>query len=330
MSVSCREFGYEEDDRWAKPPAGRRWAEVAGVACDSKDRVFVFSRDEHAVFVFDRDGSLLRSWGEGLFIRPHGIHIGPDDSVWCTDDGGHTVRKFAPDGEPLLTLGAGKPSETGATSVDFRTIQRAGPPFHYPTNVAIAPDGAVYVADGYGNARVHKFAPDGRLLSSWGEPGAGPGQFRIPHGIATDGDGIIYVADRENNRIQLFTPEGRYLKEWKDTARPCQVFVRGDNVYVAELGYRAGMWPGTTAPAPNATGGRVSIFDRRGELKARWGGGDDPCAPGDFFAPHDICVDAHGDIYVAEVVWSAGGNRRLVSPDCHALQKFAKQSSRGA
>jgi DNA-binding beta-propeller fold protein YncE len=326
MSAPCREFGYSADDRWAKLPPGRRWAEVAAVACDPRDRVFVFSRAEHSVMVFDRDGSLKYSWGEGQFARPHGIHIGQDDSVWCTDDSDHTVRKFTPDGKLLLTLGAsGKPSDTGATSVDFRTIKRAGPPFHYPTNIAIAPDGNIYVADGYGNARIHKFGPDGRLLFSWGEPGAGQGQFRIPHGIAIGDDSTLYVADRENSRIQLFAPDGKYLTEWNDVARPCQVFVRRDQVFVAELGYRAGMWPGTSAPTTNATGGRISVFDRRGKLAARWGGGDVPCSPGDFFAPHDICVDSHGDIYVAEVTMSAGGNRGLVPADCHSLQKFVRR-----
>jgi DNA-binding beta-propeller fold protein YncE len=326
MTSDCRDFGYEADDRWAKVPPGRGWAEVAAVAADRRDRVYVFCRGGHPVLVFDRDGALLGSWGEGLFARPHGICVGPDDAVYCTDDRDHTVRKFTPDGRLLLTLGAsGRPSDTGATSVDYRTVVRAGPPFHYPTNVALSPEGDVYVSDGYGNARVHKFAPDGRLLLSWGEPGAGPGQFRLPHGIAVDRQGTVYVADRENSRIQLFTPDGQYLGEWADVARPCQVFVRGEDVYVAELGFRAGMWPGTVAPAEDAPGGRVSVFGRDGRLRARWGGGLDPCAPGDFFAPHGIWVDSRGDVYVAEVVMSAGGNRGLVPPTCHALQKFVRQ-----
>src|SRR5262249_52037072 len=152
------------------------------------------------------DGAFLSSWGEGQFIRPHGITIGPDDSVWCTDDMDHTVRKFTSDGKPLLALGtSGKASDTGATSMDFRSIRRAGPPFHYPPNLALSPGGELYITDGYGNARVHRFSPDGRLLSSWGEPGSGPGQFHLPHGIAVDTEGIVYVADRENSRIQLFS-----------------------------------------------------------------------------------------------------------------------------
>jgi DNA-binding beta-propeller fold protein YncE len=325
-----REFGFAADDRWAKLPPGITWSEVAAVATDSRDRVFVFNRGDHPVLVFEPDGTLVASWGEGLFVRPHGLTIGSDDAVYCTDDLGHVVHKFTPDGRPLFTLGTkGSPSDTGATSVDFRTIQRAGPPFHYPTNVALSPAGDLYVTDGYGNARVHKYDPAGRLLFSWGEPGGGPGRFRVPHGIAVGHDGTVYVADRENSRLQLFTPNGKYLSEWTDLARPSQVFLdpAGD-VYVAELGYRAGMWPGTAAPYPDAPGGRMSVFDRDGRLKARWGGGRDPCAAGDFFAPHDVCVDSRGDIYVAEVVWSAGGNRGMVPADCHALQKFTRRAAR--
>jgi len=325
--INCRDFGYEALYRWAKLPAGWSWTEVAAVATDSQDRVYVFNRGEHPVIVFDAEGNFLRAWGESLFVRPHGIFIGPDDAVYCTDDLDHTVRKFTSDGKLLLTLGeSGKPSDTGATSIDFRTIRHAGPPLHYPTNLALGPQGEMYVSDGYGNARVHKFSADGRLVCSWGEPGSGSGAFHVPHGIDVDAEGTVYVADRENSRIQLFSPDGTYITQWTDVARPCQLFIdAASKVYVAELGFRAGMWPGTTAPSLDATGGRLSIFDRNGTLHARWGGGRDPCAAGDFFAPHDICVDSHGDIYVAEVVMSAGGNRGLVSPDCHTLQKFVRR-----
>ncbi len=147
----------------------------------------------------------------------------------------------------------------------------------------------------------------------------------MPHGIAVDRKGIVYVADRENSRLQLFSPQGDFVAQWTDVVRPCQVFIgAAGEVFVAELGYRAGMWPGTSAPSDDATGGRVSIFDSTGRLQARWGGGKTPCAPGDFFAPHDICVDNVGDIYVAEVTWSAGGRRGLVPADCHTLQKFVR------
>lgn len=322
----CEDVGYEADDKWAQLPPGWGWSEATAVATDSQGRVHVFNRGEHPVIIFDRDGRFITSWGEGVFTRAHGITIGPDDTVYCTDDADHTIRKFTATGQLLMTLGtSGRPSDTGTTGMDFRHIKRAAGPFHYPCNLAIGPSGDLYVCDGYGNARVHHFSADGKLIRSWGEPGGGPGQFRIPHGIAVDAAGTVYVADRENSRIQLFSPAGEYRGEWADIARPCQVFLAGETVYVAELGYRAGMWPGTTAPTPDATGGRVSLFDVAGKLLARWGGGDDPCGPGDFFAPHDICVDSRGDIYVAEVTMSAGGNRGLVSPDCHSLQKFTRR-----
>ena len=323
---NCRSYGYQPDDHWEKLPQGWSWPEVAGVAVDSQDRVFVFNRGEHPVIIFDREGQWIDSWGEGLFVRAHGIFIGPDDSVYCTDDLGHTVQKFTTAGKLLLTLGTkGKASDTGATSLDYRTILRAGPPFHYPTNLALSPQGEMYVSDGYGNARVHEFAPDGQLLFSWGEIGSGPGQFHIPHGIAVDREGKVYVADRENSRIQIFSPDGTYLAEWSDVARPCQIYIDdSDRFYVAELGFRAGMWPGISSPRPDATGGRLSIFDRQGRLLARWGGGRNPLTPGDFFAPHGIWVDARGDIYVTEVAWSAGGSKGLVPPDFPTLQKFVR------
>ena len=316
----------EVREGWGALPDGWRFVEVAGVATDSHDRVFVFNRGEHPIIIFDRDGRFIGSWGEDLFRRPHGITIGPDDAVYCTDDLDHTVKKFTPDGELVGMLGKSRcPSDTGATSLDFRTICRAGPPFHYPTNLALAADGSMYIADGYGNARVHRYCHDGSHLSSWGGPGRAPGEFRLPHGIAVGPDRTVVVADRENSRLQFFSPDGAFLQDWTDVARPCQLLVDAvGRVYVAELGFRAGMWPGTTAPTPDATGGRISVFDRDGRLLARWGGGSNPCTPGDFFAPHDLCLDSRSDLYVGEVNWSAGGNQGAVPADCHSLQKFAR------
>jgi DNA-binding beta-propeller fold protein YncE len=323
VRVGAGEFSYEALPQWEQLPDGWSFVEVAGVATDSKDRVYVFNRGAHPVIVFDRDGRFLTSWGEGIVQRAHGIHIGPDDAVYLTDDLDHTVRKFTPEGKLLMTLGvSGQPSDTGIDGIDYRTVKRAGPPFHRPTNVALSATGEIYVTDGYGNARVHKFAPDGRLRMSWGEPGSGPGQFNLPHGIAVDSHERVYVADRENSRVQIFSPRGEFLTEWTHVARPMQVFIDAhDNVFVAEVGFRAGMFPWQTTP-PNPVGGRLSVFNRNGELLTRWGGGDNPTAVGDFFAPHDVWADSHGDLYVGEVVMSAGGNRGVVPPTCHALQKF--------
>lgn len=321
-------FRYRALAQWQQRPSDCVWSEVPGVAVDAEDRVYVFSRDQHRVLIFSRQGEFLSSWGEGCFARAHGIAIGPDGAVFCTDDLDHTVRKFTPEGELLLTLGtSGRPSATGATSVDYRTICQAGEPFHFPTNVAFAASGEIYVADGYGNARIHRFSPDGELLQSWGEPGNGPGQFHVPHGIAVAADGQVFVADRENCRLQSFSPDGVFLDEWTNLARPCQVaFDAAGNVFVAELGFRSGMWPGTEPPTRNATGGRISVFSTGGDLLSQWGGGANPTATGDFFAPHDVCVDSHGDVYVSEVNWSAGGNRGHVAASCHSIQKFVRVS----
>jgi DNA-binding beta-propeller fold protein YncE len=318
-------FRFQVDESWARFPADGPDGEAIAVACDRHDRVYVFLRGPRPVQVFERLGTPVTTWGEGGFTRPHGIFIGPDETVYCTDDCGHTVRAFSPDGRLKLTLGTGVPSETGATSIDYRTIKKAGPPFHYPTNLAVGPNGDLFVSDGYGNARIHRFSADGLLLRSWGEPGSGPGQFHVPHGIAVDRVGTVYVADRENSRIQLFTSDGSYLGAWTDVARPCQVFIDPAGwVYVAELGFRAGRWPGTGTAEPGATGGRISIFNAAGVLQARFGGGDNPCALGDFFAPHGLWVDSHGDLYVAEVTLSAGGRTGAVPGSCHSFQKFVR------
>jgi DNA-binding beta-propeller fold protein YncE len=328
VSVGSGAWRYHCLARWQQLPPGWDLVEVAGVATDSRDRVHVFNRGQHPVIVFDGAGNFLTSWGEGLIRRAHGITIGPDDAVYCTDDLDHTVRKFTPEGKLLLTLGvSGQASDTGIDGIDYRTIRRAGPPFHRPTNVALAADGSLYVTDGYGNARVHQFAADGRLLHSWGEPGSGPGQFNLPHGIALDSAGRVYVADRENSRIQVFSPAGDFLAQWTDVARPMQVFIdRRDNVFVVDVGWRAGLFPWQSPPGPNPVGARLSVFNRAGELLARWGDAGSPSDVGSFFAPHDVCMDSHGDLYVGEVVMSAGGNRGLVPADCHALQKFVRQA----
>ncbi len=323
--VGSGRFSYRVDPAWDHFPGDGPLGEAVGVACDSKGRAHVFLRSPVPVRIYEADGTPAGSWGEGVFTRPHGITVGPDDTVYCVDDFGHCVHAFTAEGRPLFTLGTpGRPSDTGATSIDYRTIKRGAGPFCYPTNLAVAPDGGLYIADGYGNARVHHFAPDGRLIRSWGEPGAGPGQFHVPHGIAVDADGMVFVADRENSRLQLFAADGTFRGEWCDVARPCEVYIdrAGGLVYVAELGFRAGRWPGTGTHAPGDAFGRVSVFDRGGALLARWGGEGDPCAPGDFFAPHDIWVDGRGDVYVAEVALSGGGRTGLVPASCHTLQKF--------
>ncbi len=324
-TLPTERFRYEVVPRWGRLPTGWSFVEVAGVAIDSQGRIFVFNRGEHPVVIFDGGGEFLSSWGEGQFLRPHGITITADDSIYLTDDLDHAVRRYTADGELLSVLGSrGRPSDTGLEDFDYRTIKRAGPPFNHPTNLAISSAGDLFVTDGYGNARVHRFSADGDLVLSWGRPGGGPGEFRIPHGVAIDGHDRIFVADRENSRVQIFSPEGEFIAEWGDVLRPTQVFIDpAENVFVTELGGRAGLWP-WMSPDPEAAGGRVSVFDRDGSLQARWGGSGDPCAPGGFFAPHDIVVETEGNLYVGEVNWSAGGKRGIIPADCPCLRKFVR------
>ncbi|TMH55175.1 MAG: hypothetical protein E6H53_17440, partial [Betaproteobacteria bacterium] len=173
VALGTGEFTYRVVDDWAKLPLGWRLGDVAAVAVDRRDQVYVFHRREHPLIVFDRDGNYLRSWGDGIFHRPHGIHLGPDDSLYLTDDGDHTVRKCTLDGKVLLTIGVpGEPAPF-----------MSGEPFRRCTHTALSPRGEIYVSDGYGNARVHKYAADGRRLAAWGEPGSDPGQFNLPHNI---------------------------------------------------------------------------------------------------------------------------------------------------
>ncbi|MCH8828843.1 MAG: hypothetical protein IID45_04620, partial [Planctomycetes bacterium] len=157
-----------------------------------------------------------------------------------------------------------------------------------------------------------------------GRTGQGEGEFFLPHGIGIDADDRLYVSDRENNRVQIFSPEGEFLDEWTDVVRPCEAFVAADGlVYVAEVGMRVGMFPWMTRD-PSKSGGRVSVFDRDGVLQARWGGGEDPTSPADFYAPHDIWVDGNGDVYVAEVKVAAAVSVGDDTSELPTLRKFAR------
>ena len=231
------------------------------------------------------------------------------------------------DGELLLTLGTrGRPSDTGYDGAAYATIARAGPPFNRPTNLAVAPSGDLYVTDGYGNARVHRFAADGRLVRSWGAPGGGPGEFRIPHGIAVLADGRVLVTDRENDRIQVFDPDGRHLTEWRDIQRPTQLCVGPDGLlYVSELWWRKGQRSERFGEITADRYGRVSALRDDGTVVARWGGSA-PGTAGGFTAPHGIAVDSRGDVYVAEVTHTFGVAPGILPPGAApTLQKLARR-----
>jgi DNA-binding beta-propeller fold protein YncE len=306
-------MNYRVVEGWGQLPDGWSFKEATAVGVDQNDNVWVFNRGEHPMIMFDRNGTFVRAWGEGgVFRRAHGITVGPDGTLWLTDDLHHTIRQFTPEGKLLLTLG----------DPDQPSTLQGGKPFNRPTHVALDPrNGDVFVSDGYGNSRVHKYDPKGRHLLSWGEPGTDPGCFNLPHNIATDADGFVYVADRENHRVQIFDRDGTYQAQWNNLHRPCGLHMNRKTgaFYVGELP--------TSVPVSKDVanvGARVSILNEKGERLGRVGGRFLGEKPGEFVAPHGCCVDSRGDLYVAEVSWTGYGQFLDPPREARSLQKFEK------
>lgn len=261
---------YRIDEGWAKLAQGRTWGAAVGVDIDRDGKsVWVFDRCATAddcsasnlapIQKFDASGRLVASFGAGMFIYPHGLFVDRDDNVWVSDGRakngkGHTVMKFSPAGTLLMTLGT--PGVPGA-----------GPDtFNGPSDILIAPNGDIFVADGHGgdtNARIVKLSKDGKFIKAWGKKGSGPGEFDSPHGLAMDSAGRLFVADRSNSRIQVFSQDGQFLVEWKQFGRPSGVFIdKKDVIYVADSqstdqtnpGYKQGIRIGS------AKDGKVTAF----------------------------------------------------------------------
>lgn len=268
------DYRYQVEPDWGRGPDGvPAFGLVSMVACDENDRVYVFQREPEAVMlVFAPDGRLIARWGEAHFQHPHGVWIAPDQTLYCTDRDRNTVTQWTREGELLREWGT--PGQRG----------EPGQPFNEPTRAVVAENDELFVSDGYGQHRVHRFAPDGRLLKSWGEEGTGPGQFGWPvHSVHLDSRGRVLIVDRGNNRVQHFTPEGDYTGEWTDFQSPQDIYIDWhDILYIAE--------------------GRpcVTIMTLDGEILSRWGERGDE--PGQFAAsPHGIWMDSQGALYVGEV-----------------------------
>jgi DNA-binding beta-propeller fold protein YncE len=242
--------------------------------------------------------------------RTHGILIGPDDSVYCADDGTHTITKFTPDGKLLMTLG-----ERNRPAPKW-----SGQPFNRPTHAAVSPNtGNLYVSDGYGNSRIHKYTGDGKYLSSWGEPGIDAGQFIRPHNIAVDDQDRVYVADRECHRVQVFDADGTFITMFSNIHRPDGMTIGPDgNLYIGELNGIPGV---DDAPG---LGHRVSILSREGKLLARIGDPVEGEQPGQFIAPHGVGVDSKGDVYVGEVSFTIRGSKMTPPRELRSLSKLRR------
>jgi DNA-binding beta-propeller fold protein YncE len=272
-TVGDGKYTYTVDKHWGRGAASvSEFGLVSAVAGDSQDRVYLYIRQPVAeILVLDPQGTLLGRWGAGQFVEPHMLFISPRDELYATDITLHTVTKWTLDGQLLQTWGT--PNVTGAP----------GAPFNKPTRAVVTPDGELYVSDGYGQRRVHRFGADGQLIHSWGAEGTAPGEFALPHDVWVDPRDRVLVCDRENARVELFDRAGNYLGEWPGLANPMQIFVRDDVLYLAESNQR------------------VSVLTLDGDVLARWGSKGP--APDQFTdAPHSIWADSRGDIYVSEVV----------------------------
>ncbi len=281
-------FSYRLASGWARWPEGMGGHQVCGVACDAYDSVYALTRSpDWPIVVFAPDGRYLRHFGKELFDYPkgsraHGISIARDGTIWCCDDGAHVAFHLSPTGELISTLGDRRPSDSGYDpSVpwpqDLRTIRRAAGPFNRPTKVIEAPSGELYATDGYGNASVHRFTAEGRLVRTWGGPGEEAGRFLLPHGLWVDARERLWVADREHYRLQLFTLEGEFLRSIDDPGYPSEIWSDGEFLYVADI--EAG----------------VGIFDLEAREVGRLGGAGGP------LCPHGIGGDSRGNLYLGMV-----------------------------
>ena len=296
-------------------PTGWSFLEVVDVSVDSKDRVYVFCRGRHPLIIFDSDGNFRTSWGEGQFSRPHGITIDPEGNLFLIDDGGHVVRKYTPEGQLLFTLG------TPGKASPFQE----GLPFNRPTKVAFDPqNGDLYIADGYGNSRIHKYSSDGKHLFSWGQPGTDPGEFNLPHSVCTDKDGMVYVADRENHRIQIFDSNGKYITQWNNMHRPCGLHIAGNGEELVYVGELAPDYP-FNKNYPNL-GPRISIYNRNGERLARLGDLRPGEEPYQFIAPHGLATDSHGNLFIGEVSYAFTGSKLSPPREMRSFRKLVRAS----
>lgn len=262
---------HKVDPNWPDLPAGWNFDETPGVAVDKREHVFVFHRGVHSIIEFDRQGALVRHWGDGTFVRPHALKFDRDGYLWAADDQGHTVVKMDEKGRVRMVLG--RKNTKGETN-DL---------FNRPTDIGFGPNGDIYITDGYGNSRVVQYTRDGKFVRAWGKKGAAEGEFNLPHGIAVDRTGRVYVGDRENRRLQVFDAQGKFIAQWKHVGSPWGVVITADDKLLLCDGYN----------------NRILKTDLSGEVLGTLSGPGK--LPGLLDFAHHLAVGPSGDIYVAEI-----------------------------
>lgn len=271
--------GYVPVEHGLSLPEGYTWGAPSAVAFNSAGHFFVLARAPHPLLEFDKNGKFLRSLGEGRFPRSHGLRIDRDDNLWTTDVVGHTVTKWSPKGEPLLTLGVQGQAGPWDEAANSRLLNE-------PNDVGFAANGDIFVVEGHGKGdpRVLKFDKSGRFLKTWGGLGTGPGQFDLAHSVLVDAQGLVYVADRQNRRVQIFDGEGTYLKEWKFAGLPCSLTYGPDRRMYLSSGFA----------------GQILQLDGNGKAVTAFG--QPGKALGEFGEAHIMTVAPNGDIWVGDTV----------------------------
>jgi hypothetical protein len=331
MKTEIASYRYVPD--WEKAPPAVTHFDVADVAVDSHDRVYLLTRRDNRVVIYNHDGSFIKSWGKGFIGRGcHGIAVDAEFNVYVVDWLEHYVTKFSNDGVPLMMLGTkGVASDTGvgpgppvlSNYTDrLRNIRSAGP-FNGCTSLAIGPDGDLYVSDGYGNARIHHFSPNGSLIESWGSSGSGPGQFHNPHGLRIGPDRLMYVSDRENERVQVFTLKFEYVREIS-VQRPGNAMLgRNGRIAVCSLDFQRGHESFTRGVLQEVVPPRVTVMSESGMELVRFGGEGGHLLPdGTLNKPNGIAIDSQGNIYVSQVPSLVANNLNPVRSESPQIVKF--------
>jgi len=287
MSTQTK-MNYEVDDTWGERIVLAGIGDVGGIGIDQNDNAYVFNRGPDPMIVLDPDGTVIARWGHDLFEQAHGVQMGPDETLYLTDSGNHTLTRCTLEGKVLLRIGL----------PGVKSEYMSGKPFNRCTHSALSPEGDIYISDGYGNAAVHKYTSSGSHLFSWGGPGVEPGNFNIPHNIACDEDGLVYVADRESHRVQVFDGNGQYITQWNNLHRPCAFFYdsQRSQFIVGEAG--PGMPINLHMPR---LGSRLVFLDSEGVIQSTWGSQKIGEGPDEFLAPHGVAVDSVGRLYLGEV-----------------------------